>query len=436
MMRICVSLGSDKDIDSVPEGMMIEARTDLVSDPEVMARSSLITFREPFLSDTIPDGFKGMIDIGIQERPNTDLKVIASVHDYDSTPDRKTIVSMLKGMNADVVKGAFAVDSFRDLHNLFQASLEIHKPHVLLGMGETGTVTRIRQSILKNEFTFAYVGKPTAPGQLSAEEMKELGDDCMIVGITGDPVSKSLSPRMHNAAFSAKGINGTYLRFQSPDLENIEDVMDEYQIRGINVTVPHKQAAVDHLDSISRNASEIGAVNTIVNDGGKMRGFNTDAFGIHRALKDSDFQPEGSRALIMGSGGAARACAYVLRELGCRVTIVGRNKDTCKAIAKEMGCEHRNGSSVSLMMHDLVINCTPIGMYDDGEYPVRMEGLGKNQTVFDMVYGTETPLLNAARAAGAKTIEGKEMLIYQGSASFGLWTGEKDVSDIMRGALE
>ncbi|MBR1452226.1 MAG: shikimate dehydrogenase, partial [Candidatus Methanomethylophilaceae archaeon] len=133
---------------------------------------------------------------------------------------------------------------------------------------------------LGNEFTFGFDGVSTAPGQLSADRMEQLGDDCTLIGITGHPLSHSRSPAMQDAAMRAAGINGKYLIFDSPDLDHMEDVVRGYDIRGMNVTIPYKQSIMEHLDSVSKASSSIGAVNTVINDDGKLIGDNTDIIGI------------------------------------------------------------------------------------------------------------------------------------------------------------
>ncbi|MDR0309393.1 MAG: shikimate dehydrogenase, partial [Candidatus Methanoplasma sp.] len=368
--------------------------------------------------------------------PNVDLDVISSHHNFDSTPSAEKIAGLLNSMKGDISKGAFKVGSLSDLKSLYDASRSIKKRHVLIGMGELGTITRIRADLLGNEFTFAYVGKPTAPGQLSLEEMSYLGDDPMIVGILGHPLDKTLSPKMHNAVMRTAGIKGIYLKFDTNDLAHVEDVIRDYDIRGINVTIPHKSAILGHLDSFDKTVETIGAANTIFNDKGVLKGYNTDVIGIERAMEAAGFDPKGKRALIMGSGGAARACAYALREKGCRVTVTGRNTETSRSLCKDLGCEYSPKDSVALMLYDLVVNCTPVGMYEDGEYPVNMCQLTHHHTVFDMVYGIVTPMISKARDVNAGIVSGEDMLAAQGAASLELWSGKRGLFKPMRRALQ
>lgn len=434
-MRVCASLSSASDLQSC-DTRMVEIRLDLLgSVPDAEGRDLLVTYRGPIDLSILPEGFSGMIDIGEEPRPRTDATVVASHHDFDRTPDAESIVKILGGMDCDIAKGAFAVQSLRDLASIRKAAETVGRKHVILGMGPLGTVTRIRASILGNELSFGYVGKPTAPGQLSAERMEELGDECLIMGVIGNPLGKSRSPAMHNVALRKFGINGIYLPFETEDLDGIEDVILGYDVRGMNVTIPHKQSIMEHLDRIDDDASSIGAVNTITNDKGKLIGYNTDVLGIDASLSKAGFVANDKRVLIMGSGGAARACAHYMQNHGCDVTITGRNERTGRDLASEFGAEYRDPTSVSTMMYDLIVNCTPVGMYSDGPYPIGLDSLRNGQTVFDMVYGKSTPLIERAKALGCPVAYGEDMLAGQGAASFKMWTGAGDAFDVMRGVL-
>ena len=436
MMRICASIGNPEDLDGISDAPMVEIRLDLIGHvPDTRGKETLVTFRGPFDPSVLPEGFDGIADIGDGDRPEARCRILASHHDFNGTPDSERLISIISSMDADICKTATMVNCFRDLMSIRDASASVRRKHVILGMGELGTITRIRSAMLGNEFTFAYVGEPTAPGQLSLGEMASLDDDCMILGIIGDPLSKSLSPAMHSAALRASGINGVYLPFEVPDLEQCEDVIRAYGITGVNVTVPYKQDAMDHVDRVDRDASSVGAINTIVNNGGILTGYNTDVIGIRRALSGCGFEAEDRRALILGSGGAARACVHCLDGYGCDITVTGRNRDTGHELAKEFGATFREPGSVSVMMYDLVVNCTPIGMYSDGPYPINISTIQPEQTVFDMVYGRETPLVSEAAAKGCRIASGADMLAAQGSASFGLWTGRDDMFDVMRSVL-
>lgn len=434
-MRVCASLSTLSDLSLSERADMVEIRTDLLdSVPDTGGKETIVTYRGDVDLGILPEGFSGLIDIGEQERPETDLTVIGSYHDYESTPGSGRIASILNSMDADIRKGAFKVNSLRDLVSIADAASSVKGRHVLLGMGALGTVTRIRQDILGNEFSFGYVGEPTAPGQLSVDEMLRLGDGCMLLGVLGNPLSKSRSPAMHNAALKEAGISGMYLPFETGDIDQIEEVMRIYGIRGMNVTIPYKTEIMDHLDRVDKDASAIGAVNTVVNDDGVLTGYNTDVNGIGKALEIAGFDPEDRRILVMGSGGAARACAHFMIKHNADMTVTGRNRETGEELAKEFGACYRAPSSVSVKMYDLVVNCTPVGMYSDGPYPVNISAITKEQAVFDMVY-SDTPLTREALSKGCRVAYGADMLAGQGAESFRLWTGRDDAFDTMRRQL-
>jgi 3-dehydroquinate dehydratase/shikimate dehydrogenase len=417
---------------------MAEVRLDLLGPnvPSVSGKELLVTYRNGIDLSLLPDGFNGMIDIGEEKRPDTKVTVVSSHHDHEKTPSAEEIVSKLNGLDGDIAKGAFTVNSFTDLHSIYTAASELKKKHVLLGMGGLGTVTRIRGPLLKNEFTFAYVGEPTAPGQLSLDEMVHLREDSIILGLLGHPISKTLSPQMQNAALKAAGISGIYLKFDSENIDNLEDVIREYNIRGMNVTIPFKEKIISHLDKVDADAKVVGAVNTVVNDNGTLTGYNTDILGIDKAMERAQVDVKGMKAVLMGSGGGARGCAYALTRKGCSVSVVSRNGETARQLAKDIGCESMPQNSVSILRYDMVVNCTPIGMYEFGYYPLSINQLTGRHVVFDMAYGKETPLIAEANRVGALAIPGEEMLIGQGSASFKLWTGQDQYETMRKAVLD
>jgi len=439
MMRICASLGSADDLcsEDIASADIVEIRTDIFDRiPENALRkrqTGLITFKGPVREDMIPEGW--IADIGNEDTARMKNETISSYHDFDGTPEDGELRNVMGAMKGDIIKGAFAVNSIDDLVRLFDLSQRIGKRHVIIGMGELGTITRIRSDLMGNEFTFAYVGKETAPGQLSVREMICLGETPMITGIVGSGIGYTRSPAMHNAAFGHLRIKGKYLVFDTPSLDRIGEMMLDYNVRGVNVTKPYKTDMIDHLDSCDIASMEIGAVNTVVNDDGRLKGYNTDVLGIEKAFGMNSIEVDGKRALILGAGGAARSCAYFLSNNGCSVTITGRNEDSVKKVASELSVTARERTSVAVKAYDIIVNCTPIGMKNNIlDYPVRIEQIHRSQTVFDMVYG-ETHLSNLANERGCTAIHGEDMLAYQGMRSFELFTSKKVSYKVMRDAV-
>lgn len=434
-MKICASLSDVSDLKKAMEADMIEIRLDLIDPvPDTGDKETIITFRDRFDGSIIPENFAGLVDIGEEDVPDVPYRIISSVHDYENTPPSETIAYTLNSMTADVSKGAYAVRDFKNLHDILEASERVTKKRVILGMGEMGAITRIRQNLLKNEFTFAYVGEPTAPGQLSLDEMRALDDDSMITGLVGNPLDRSKSFEMQNAAFLESGISGRYLKFPSPSLDFIGECIRGYGIRGVNVTIPYKESIIPHLDEIDDNADSVGAVNTVVNSDGVLKGYNTDIDGVEAAFRNAGFEMRRKRILIMGSGGASRAGIVASQKNNAEVSVMGRNEKVVKQLSLEFGTDIVPEND-SLSDFDAIVNATPVGMYGDGEYPVNLNNLTENHTVFDMVYGIETPLISEARELGCRIATGEDMLAMQGSRAFELWTGVKGMFGTMRACL-
>jgi len=440
MMRICASLSHHDDIlsEDFAKADMVEIRTDVFEGvPSSMVRRGppgLLSFKDGVELWMIPNK-DWIIDIGNAKRPAVDNTVISSCHNYGGTPDLDEIMEIFRSMPGDIVKGAFAVDSLKDLAVLYDVSRAVCKRHVIIGMEELGKITRIRSGLLNNEFTFAYIRMETAPGQLSVREMAEIDDNTMVTGIIGSGIGYTRSPAMHDAAFKHSSISGKYLVFDTPSLDRVRDVMIDYNIRGVNITKPYKTDIIEHLDSCDDVSEEIGAVNTVVNDSGELKGYNTDVFGIEKALKANSVDVRGEKVLMIGSGGAARSCAYFLSGKGCDVTVTGRNKEAVRSIASYFGLTARESTSVAVNMYDVVINCTPLNKGNEvSEYPVRIDAIDKSQTVFDMVYG-DTHLNEMAKKKGCKVVPGEDMLAFQGIRSFELFTSKIIPYKIMRSAI-
>jgi len=429
-MRICASLGRGFDAEELKNADMIEIRTDLVGMPEGLPDvPKILTFKGNDI--IIPDGFDGIVDIGEFPFIHPGITTLCSFHDHSGTPDKNRISDTANAVRSDIIKAVYTPNDLSDLNSIYDASVPLKKKHVIFGMGELGTVTRIRQDILGNEFTFAHSGTATAPGQLSVSEMKEL-DNCMITGIVGHPLNHSLSPKMHNAAFKELGIPGTYLRFDTPNLNGFKEFMFNYDVRGVNVTIPYKTDIIEHLDSLDKMSERIGAVNTVTKGSGKLIGSNTDVHGIEHAFKNAGVDVDGTRVLMLGSGGAARACAYFLSERNCRTSVVSRNPATSKELSREFGIELPEKDSIAMKLFDVVVNCTPVGMHDDS-LPIPTEHLDKH-IVFDMIYG-RTKLKEVAEKKGCVIVSGKDMLASQGTRSFETWTGKSLQDGIMRNVI-
>lgn len=260
------------------------------------------------------------------------------------------------------------------------------------------------------------------------------------LGIIGHPVAHSLSPAIQGAALRAAGIEATYERWDTPldDLPARLAALREPDCLGANVTIPHKQAVLPLLDEVAPLAAAIGAVNTIINDGGRLTGHNTDGGGFVAALREADFEPAGKRLLLVGAGGAARGIAFALRQAdAAAIAIANRTAGRAEALAAAIGAEAVPFDAPPAR-YDCVVNCTSAGMHGSGAedaLPCDPAAADPGALIVDIVYAPEeTPLLRAAREAGRSVLGGLPMLIHQGALAFELWTGRPAPLDAMREA--
>lgn len=259
---------------------------------------------------------------------------------------------------------------------------------------------------------------------------------CLSIGF---PIKTSRSPSIHNEGYKKLGIDDEFIYLRAEvkpkDLKMAIDGVRGLGIRGVSVTMPHKQEVMKYLDKIDKEAKMIGAVNTIVNDNGKLTGFNTDYIGALVAL-EKKINLKGKKVAVIGAGGAARAIVYGLTKKGAIVKIFNRSLDKAKSLGQEFGCEYEDLKNIGEISNmDIVINATSVGMNED-KSPIDKKFLNKNQIVLDVVYTPkETRLIKEAREKGAKVILGYEMLLYQGVEQFKLYTGFDAPIDTMKEVL-
>jgi shikimate dehydrogenase len=290
------------------------------------------------------------------------------------------------------------------------------------------------------------------------------------VGLIGYPLRHSISPAFQQAAFDYWALNVRYVIWEAepPKVSEVVESIRRPDNLGANVTVPYKETVLPLLDALDPLAREVGAVNTIVRQGGRLVGYNTDVVGFIRALsQDGGFDPWGKRVVLLGAGGVARAASFALVRAGVRslvITDIVAERAQGLASDLERNVAEGQGSALevrALLRHpgagmgeteleealadcDLLVNCTPVGMKHsatEGQSPLEAELIPRRALVYDLVYNpVETPLLAAAKRMGALTLGGLSMLVYQGAASFELWTGYEAPLDIMfraaRRALE
>lgn len=271
------------------------------------------------------------------------------------------------------------------------------------------------------------------------------------VFLIGYPLKHSISSAFQQAAFDYYHLDVRYENCETgqAELETTMRNLRQSSVLGANVTIPYKERVIPLLDELDAPAAQIGAVNTIVNRGGRLLGCNTDAPGFMKALRDeAGFECRGKSALLLGAGGAARAIGFALAKEGVRsLTIANRTLERAEALTAFLGGKAGQdtqvvavpwealGSARALRHYDLLVNCTSLGMRHsatEGETPLDADAIPGGVLVCDLVYNPQvTPLLKEARKAGAATLGGLPMLIYQGAASFELWVGREAPLDIM-----
>ncbi len=269
-----------------------------------------------------------------------------------------------------------------------------------------------------------------------------------VFGIFGHPVEHTFSPGMHNAAFAKIKRDACYVPFAvaPPDLERAVRAIVPLGIRGLNITLPHKETIIPFLDDLTDDARMIGAVNTIEVTRGKLIGHNTDGRGFLRSLREeTGFRPKGKTILMVGSGGAARAVGINLALSGAQ-TILLCDLDTVKATKLGRDIQNKTATRVKVVnpeglektaqVAECIINATPLGLKPGDPLPIPRHLIRKDQLICDLVYNPlRTPLLKAARSAGADTLSGIGMLLYQGVIAFEIWTGGKAPVNVMKAAL-
>ena len=311
---------------------------------------------------------------------------------------------------------------------------------IAIAMGTAGIATRILGPSRGAFLTYASLEDEaaTAPGQISVRAFRdvyrlaEINQQTRIFGLVGWPVTHSVSPRMHNAAFAATGANAVYIPFAVGDLNAFVKRMVhprtrelDWNIAGLSVTAPHKSAVMDQLDWIEPEAQEIGAVNTIVIEGDELRGHNTDVAAFIKPLAQKFGELRQARCAIIGAGGAATAALWGLARAGAMATLFARNAEKGRALAARFGVDGSELAGASFAGYDLVINATPLGtagQFED-ETPATTQQLRGARLAYDLVYNPiETRFLRAAHAAGCETLGGLAMLAAQAAEQFRLWS--------------
>ena len=368
---------------------------------------------------------------------------LASAHFFRDMPRSLARISaQLLRYKPDAIKIAAQCHSLVEARQLLEFGRK-HRNVVAIPMGDVALPARFLALRSKGSFMYAPVADLTAPGQISFDQMKRVyrvdsfDRRTQVYGVIGYPIGHSLSPVMQNAGFAAKRINAVYLPFLVRDLRDFLQSVEPLGINGFSVTIPHKERIIDHLDDCDALAARIGAVNTVVvRGGGKLCGYNTDYVGVLQTL-ETRIPLRGSRVLILGAGGAARAVAFALAQAGASVCVTARRMNRAKSLAKAAGGEAVERRRLRTEFFDAIVNATPVGMHPhSGQSPLEANELNC-RLVFDTIYRPrKTRLLQLAERRGIETVTGIEMFVAQGTAQFEIWTGERAPTATMRRAAE
>jgi 3-dehydroquinate dehydratase / shikimate dehydrogenase len=452
--------------DQVADADMVELRLDTVKDPS--AAAALAGRKKPVIVTCRPKAQGGHFQGSEEERRSilsealalgaeyvdlewngtcADLmertggrRVILSHHDFTGVPgDLADMAHAMLASGAEVVKLAVTAHRLSDCLTLRAIGKKTRVPVSLIAMGEAGLVSRVLATWMGSCWTYA--GDGVAPGQRPLKAMHDdyrfnrIGARTAVYGILGKPVSHSVSPAMHNAAFRAAHLDAVYLPLAAADFGDFEAFAAEAGLAGVSVTAPFKVDAFERADECDPVSRRIQSVNTLRRDGGRWLGFNTDVTGFLTPLKPA-MKVQGMRATILGAGGAARSVSVALASAGVRVTLAARRLDQAQAVAA------LTGAAVSEWppdpsSWDLLVNATPVGTAPHADRsPLPDDYLFHGGgIVYDLVYNPPfTKLLIAAERAGCRTIGGLDMLVAQAQAQFEWWTGGRPADRVMREA--
>ena len=451
-----------RDAASAAGADLVELRLDSVSDPDVAAalagrRSPVIvtcrpaweggafqdaeTERRRILTCAVQQGAE-YVDVEFKASFARELiglaggkGVVVSTHDFEGVPgDLIERVRAMRAAGAEIVKVAVMARSLSD--NLHLLQLPRAANTVLIGMGPAGAASRILAAHFHS--TWTYAGDGHAPGMIDASRMldefrfRDVSDRTAIYGVVGSPLTHSVSPAMHNAAFRGSGVDAVYLPLVASSADDFTVFATTLPVQGVSITIPYKVDLFQRADEVDEVSRTVGAVNTYRRDGLRWLARNTDVSGFLAPLRGRT-ELRGSRAALLGTGGAARAVAVALGSAGSAVTVYGRNRGKAREVAALAG-----GATAPFPVApgawDLLVNTTPVGMYPHTD-ETPFEGPFDGRLVYDLVYNPmETRLLRDAAAAGCATIGGLDMLVAQAEEQSEWWTGRRPAAGLMREA--
>lgn len=366
-------------------------------------------------------------------------RIVLSSHDFDGVPaDLRDRAQQMRGTGAGTVKVAVMPTRLSDTLPLIEIGRD--GGAVVIGMGEAGVPSRLLAARYHSKWTYA--GHAAAPGQMPAARMveefryRQVGPATRLFGVVSTNAMHSLSPAMHNPAFEAAGLDAVYVPLRAADFDDFLSFAAALGIEGASVTIPFKRDALRAATSADDLTRRVGAANTIRRRRDGWDATNTDVEGFLAPLDAAFGGPlRGARAAVVGAGGSARAVVVALMSQGAHVSVHARRRDQAQELAASLGAA-AGAWPVAPGTWDLLVNCTPLGGAGlRGQSPVAVESL-TGTLVYDLTYGAgESRLLQDARAAGCRTLDGLPMLIAQAERQFEWWTGQRPASGVMRDAV-
>ncbi len=357
------------------------------------------------------------------------VKLIVSYHNFSETPqDLQLLYQEMRKVPAHFYKIAVMARARIDTWRLINWANQLDPKLIAISMGEYGQISRILAPILGCPFTYAAIDEDqkSAPGQLTAKILKEqyhhhsLNSDTKVYGLIGDPVVQSISDVTHNSLIKAFGFNAIYLKIQvdPKELPDFLQFAKKLPFLGLSVTMPLKEHILPYLDQIDSKAKDIGAVNTLVFEKGKIIGYNTDSIGALNAIEEK-MSVLDKQIVILGAGGAAKAIAYEACQRGAKVTIVNRDFSKAMQVAGNLQCASQDLTNISTCYqqgYDIIINSTPMPM------PISSDYILPHALVMDiMTKPKETLFLKQAKEKGCQVVYGYQMFVEQALGQFQYW---------------
>jgi 3-dehydroquinate dehydratase / shikimate dehydrogenase len=387
-----------------------------------------------------------------------DTKRIVSMHDFEGTPDNlEEIHARLAKLDPDVIKICTMANSPQDVLRMFQMLEKVKGtiPTIGLCMGDIGTPTRILAGKFGSPWTYTSFSKERqlAPGLIHCKEMRELyrynsiDEDTEAFAVIADPVGHSLSPLIHNSAFARLDMNRVYfpMRLPQEDVDWFMENAPELGIKGVSVTIPHKESVIKKLTQAEQAVMQIGACNTVFFDGMERIGYNTDyraaILSINNELGNTRKETNmlaGTTALVLGAGGVGKAIAWGLMQQDVNVILTDIDADRALALSERLECEYCEWRLRGSIRCDMLINCTPVGMHPNvDESPFEKKDMHTHMLVFDAVYNPENTLfIKDARDRGCRIVTGVDMFVLQAALQFRLFTAQSAPGQLMRQVIK